>query len=114
MKKKSISLLSLLLAALLAGPGLAAVEQVDINSADAATLDRVLNGIGPAKAEAIVAHRNQHGAFRSIEELAEVKGIGLATIEQNRDRIIVGDSGAGPAPAEPVPAAAPATMPARQ
>jgi competence protein ComEA len=110
--KKSVSLLSLLLAALLAGSAFASVEQVDINSADAATLDRVLNGIGPAKAEAIVAHRNQHGAFRSIEELAEVKGIGLATIEQNRDRIIVGDSAAGPAPA--TTAAAPAPTPARQ
>jgi competence protein ComEA len=92
--KKSVSLLSLLLAALLAGPA-AAGEQVDINSADAATLDRVLDGVGPSKAEAIVAHREQHGAFRSIDELADVKGIGLATIEQNRDRITVGASDAG-------------------
>jgi competence protein ComEA len=111
--KKSVSLLSLLLAALLAGPAVAG-EQVDINSADAATLDRVLDGVGPSKAEAIVAHREQHGAFRSIDELADVKGIGLATIEQNRDRITVGASDAGPAPAAPTTsAAAPAPAPVR-
>ncbi|HEX5694395.1 MAG TPA: helix-hairpin-helix domain-containing protein [Arenimonas sp.] len=93
--KKSIPLLSLLFSALLAGGAFAADEKVNINTADAATLDRVLDGVGPSKAEAIVAHREQHGAFRSADELSEVKGIGLATIEQNRDRISVG--GAAPA-----------------
>ena len=88
--RKSVSLLStLLLSALLAGGALAA-DQVDINTADAATLDRVLDGVGPSKAEAIVAHRKQHGAFRSADELAEVKGIGLALVEANRDRIEIG------------------------
>lgn len=108
--KKRLTLLSLLLSALLAGQAFAS-EKVDINNADAATLDRVLNGVGPSKAEAIVAHRKQHGAFRSIEELAEVKGIGLATIEQNRDRITVGAGAARPAAARPAaapPKAAPA------
>ncbi len=99
--KKTVSLLSsLLLCAFLSGGALAA-EKVDINSADAATLDRVLDGVGPSKAEAIVSHRDKHGAFRSADELAEVKGIGLALVEANRDRIEVG---AGKARA---PAAAP-------
>ena len=108
--RKSVSLLStLLLSALLAGGALAA-EKVDINSADAATLDRVLDGVGPSKAEAIVAHRKQHGAVRSADELAEVKGIGLSTVELNRDRITVG-SGAAGAKAPPAAAAAPASPP---
>lgn len=95
---KTLSLLSpLLLCALLSGGALAA-EKVDINQADAATLDRVLDGVGPSKAEAIVSHRNKHGAFRSAEELVEVKGIGLALVEANRDRIEVGP-GAARAPA---------------
>ena len=108
--RKSISLLStLLLSALLAG-GAHAAEKVDINSADAATLDRVLDGVGPSKAEAIVAHRKQHGAFRSADELAEVKGIGLSTVELNRDRITVGAGAAG-AKAPPAAAVAPKSPP---
>lgn len=68
----------------------AATELVDINSADVETLDRVLVNIGPAKAEAIVAYRRANGPFRSIDQLALVKGIGLKTIERNRDRIVLG------------------------
>lgn len=97
---KTLSLLSpLLLCALLSGGALAA-EKVDINNADAATLDRVLDGVGPSKAEAIVSHRSKHGAFRSADELVEVKGIGLALVEANRERIEVGTGAArAPAPA---------------
>ncbi|HBK57637.1 MAG TPA: competence protein ComEA [Xanthomonadales bacterium] len=80
---------TLVLSLLLAGSALAA-DTVDINSADAATLAEVLNGVGPAKAEAIVAHRKANGGFESADQLAEVKGIGLATVEKNRDRIQVG------------------------
>lgn len=95
---KTVSLLSpLLLCAFLSGGALAA-EKVDINNADAATLDRVLDGVGPSKAEAIVSHRDKHGAFRSADELAEVKGIGLALVEANRERIEVG-AGKARAPA---------------
>ena len=87
---KTVTLLStLLLSAFLSGTALAA-EKVDINNADAATLDRVLDGVGPSKAEAIVAHRQKHGAFRSADELTEVKGIGLALVEANRERIDIG------------------------
>ncbi|MBW8368533.1 MAG: helix-hairpin-helix domain-containing protein [Arenimonas sp.] len=103
MNKIALTLRSILLSAALAGSALAA-ETVDINAADAATLDRILNGVGPSKAEAIVAHRKQHGAFKSADELAEVKGIGLSTIELNRDRIKIGAGAPAPAPA---PAAQP-------
>jgi len=93
------------LTALLATSAFAA-EKVNINTADAATLDRVLVGVGPSKAEAIVVYRKQNGAFRTADQLTGVKGIGLATIEKNRDRIMVGGVAAGPAKALPGKAAA--------
>ncbi len=64
-----------------------AADKVNINTADAATLDRVLVGVGPSKAAAIVEYRKANGPFKSAEELAMVKGIGLKTVELNRDRI---------------------------
>ena len=86
-----------------------ATEKVNINTADAAALDRVLVGVGPAKAAAIIEYRKANGPFKSAEELAMVKGIGLSTIEQNRDRIEL-RTGAAPA-GKPAgkPAAAAAT-----
>lgn len=72
-------------------------ERVNINTADAAALDRVLLNVGPAKAEAIVAYRKANGPFRSIDQLALVKGIGLKTIERNRDRIALGTPSRAPA-----------------
>ena len=85
---------SLLLSLALAGAAIAG-ESVNINTADAATIDRVLLNVGPAKAQAIVDYRKANGAFRSPEQLALVKGIGLKTVEKNRDRIALG----GPRPA---------------
>ena len=98
------TLASLALSLLFAGSAFAA-DRVNINTADAATIDRVLLNIGPSKAEAIVAYRKAHGAFRSADQLALVKGVGLKTIEKNRDRIVVG-GGAAPAPAAPARPAA--------
>ena len=93
---------SLLLSLAIAGSAFAA-EKVNVNTADAATIDRVLLNVGPAKAEAIVAHRKANGAFRSMEQLALVKGIGLKTVEKNRDRIVIGSAPAKrPAVKKPV------------
>lgn len=86
---------SLVLSLALVGAAIAG-ETVNINTADAATIDRVLVNVGPAKAQAIVDYRKANGAFRSAEQLAMVKGIGLKTVEKNRDRIVLG--GARPAP----------------
>ena len=61
--------------------------KVDLNSADASTLQRELIGVGEAKAKAIVAYRESNGAFASVEELLEVKGIGKTILDRNRDRI---------------------------
>ena len=98
MKSLTTLFASLILSLALAGAAIAG-ETVNINTADAATIDRVLLNVGPAKAQAIVDYRKANGAFKSAEQLAMVKGIGLKTVEKNRDRISVG-------------AARPATKPA--
>jgi competence protein ComEA len=78
-------------------------DRVNLNTADAATIDRVLLNIGASKAQAIVAYRKEHGAFKSPEQLALVKGIGLKTVEKNRDRIVLGGSAVpARAPTRPV------------
>jgi competence protein ComEA len=67
-----------------------AAEPVNINTADAATLAERLNGIGLSKAEAIVAYRNEHGPFKSVDQLADVRGVGLKTVDKNRELLSVG------------------------
>ncbi|NZA27500.1 ComEA family DNA-binding protein [Luteimonas sp. SJ-92] len=100
---------SLLLSLLMIGSALAA-EKVNINTADAAALERVLVNVGAAKAEAIVEHRKAHGAFRSLDELATVKGIGLKTVERNRERIELGNTAPRRAAASGATAAAAAAQ----
>jgi competence protein ComEA len=63
--------------------------QVNVNTADADTLSNELSGIGQSKAEAIVAYRDQHGPYKQLEDLANVKGIGLSTIEKNKSKMIL-------------------------
>lgn len=53
---------------------------IDINAADQDDLER-LPGIGPAKAEAIIAYRDEHGPFETIDELAEVDGISAEMVD---------------------------------
>ena len=68
----------------------AAVSQkVNINTASATEIQKALVGIGAKKAEAVVQYREKHGAFSAVEQLLEVQGIGKATLEKNRDRIIL-------------------------
>ncbi|GFM79554.1 competence protein ComEA [Pseudomonas cichorii] len=62
---------------------------VNINKADADTLQKELVGIGKNKASAIVAYREANGEFASVEELIEVKGIGKALLDKNRDKLAV-------------------------
>ena len=108
MKSLTTLFSSLILSLVLAGSALAG-ETVNINTADVATIDRVLINVGPTKAQAIVDHRKANGAFRSPEQLALVKGIGLKTVEKNRDRIVIGT--ARPAATAAKPAVRVATAP---
>ena len=62
---------------------------VDINTADAETMSMELNGVGMAKAEAIVEYRKKYGPFKSADDLSLVKGIGERTVELNRANILV-------------------------
>ena len=100
MKSLSVLMKSLVLSVLLAGVAFAA-DKVDINTADAAQLEQVLVGVGAAKAEAIVEYRKANGPFKSADELALVKGIGLKTVERNRDVIAVGATARQARPAVP-------------
>jgi len=94
--------------------GAALAGPVNLNSADAATLAKELDGIGPAKAQAIVEYRQKNGPFRSAEDLLKVDGIGDKVLEQNRSNIRLNGGAAAPAPAakaqpkaaKPVPAPA--------
>lgn len=63
--------------------------KLDLNQADAITLQSTLTGIGKTKAEAIVTYREEHGAFTSVDELLEIKGIGKALLDRNRDKLSV-------------------------
>lgn len=83
-------LLRILLLSLL-GPVFCVAGPVNINAADADTLARELKGIGPARASAIVSYRQQHGPFRSVDELALIKGIGKSVIERNRADLRIGN-----------------------
>lgn len=65
-----------------------ALGAININTADA-TMLASLNGIGERKAMAIIDYRKQHGPFKSVEQLTEVKGIGDALVEKNRSRISI-------------------------
>ena len=96
--RKSILALAALLAFGLAGAAQAG-KPVNVNRADATMLADSLDGIGLAKAQAIVVWRTQHGAFKRAEDLTEVKGIGARTVERNRGFIRLNDSGAAPTPA---------------
>lgn len=67
-----------------------AAGKVNINTADAKTLEG-LEGIGPSKAEAIVQYRKEHGPFKSLEALANVKGIGESVVKANLEQMTLGE-----------------------
>ena len=62
--------------------------RIDISTADETALTSI-TGIGPAKAKAIIAYREQHGAFGSIEDIRNVSGIGDSTFNKIKDEIKV-------------------------
>lgn len=60
---------------------------VNVNQASAEELADLLTGIGMKKAQAIVDYREKHGNFENAESLVDVKGIGPALVDKNRERI---------------------------
>jgi competence protein ComEA len=80
-----------LLSLCLAGTVSAESPAVDVNTASAEQLAEGLYGVGPAKAEAIIAYRQANGDFEHIDELINVRGIGMATVDRNRDRILLAE-----------------------
>jgi competence protein ComEA len=71
----------------------AALAALNLNTATKEELI-ALPGIGPAKAQAILDYRNAHGAFKSVEELKDVKGIGAKRFEKLKSELtVVGASG---------------------
>lgn len=89
MTNHRVLLAGLCLAALT--PLAALAGTVNVNTADAATIAAELKGIGASRAEAIVAYREQNGAFRSASDLAAVSGVTLRIVEINRDSIVISD-----------------------
>jgi competence protein ComEA len=76
-----------------------AATPVNVNQASAATIAKSLDGIGASRAQAIVAWRDAHGPFKTVDDLGHVKGIGKSTLARNRDAILLAD--ASPAAASP-------------
>jgi competence protein ComEA len=70
-------------------PSPAPPAPLDLNRADAAALES-LPGIGPVLAASIVADREAHGSFHSLQDLERVKGIGPRAVERLAGRVVVG------------------------
>ena len=86
-----------LFALLLALTAQVAVAAVDLNTATKEELIAVI-GIGPARAQAILDYRAQHGTFKSVDELKDVKGIGARRFETLKSEFTVAPPAAKPAP----------------
>lgn len=63
---------------------------IDVNTASAEALAEAIHGVGLKRAQAIVQYREQHGAFATVDQLAQVRGISANTVERNRDRLTAG------------------------
>lgn len=74
---------------LLCGSHFAVAEVVNINTADAQTLAANIIGVGEKRALAIVAFRDEHGPFKSVDELTQVKGIALKLVDKNRENLTI-------------------------
>ena len=83
--KKLIHVFCLTLGMLFAG--FAFAGPVDINNANATELSANINGVGQKKAAAIIKYREQHGPFKSVDDLKKVQGIGPGILNKNRDNL---------------------------
>jgi competence protein ComEA len=65
---------------------ISAFAAINLNTADKAALESI-SGIGPAKAEAIIKYRDEHGSFKSVDELLNIKGIGPKILENIKEQV---------------------------
>ena len=75
--------------ALLCTSHFAVAVEVNINTADAEMLAANIIGVGKKKAMAIIAFREEHGPFKSVDEMTQVRGIGLKLIDTNRNNLTI-------------------------
>lgn len=83
--RQKVALFLILLAPLL---NLSYAKPININEANVTEIIDNLTNIGAVKADAIIKYREEHGPFKSANDLLAVKGIGEKTIEQNRDKLL--------------------------
>ena len=95
-------LMGIVLLVLMFLTGAAWAAPVNINTADAPALMAAIKGVGEKKAQAIIQYRKEHGPFKSVDELANVPGIGEKTVAKNRNNLTIGKSAV---PADTKPAA---------
>lgn len=92
MKSINIKSMVTLLATALFSVWAWAAQPVNVNSASAEEIAESLKGVGLSKAAAIVSYRDANGKFTHVDELVNVKGIGIRTIDINREYIILDNS----------------------
>jgi competence protein ComEA len=81
------------------------LKPININTANSDELQQV-PGIGPATAEKILQMRKSYGAFKSVDDLLAIKGLGKKRLEKMRKYLTVGKASAGKQPPKSSPPAA--------
>ena len=89
---KHLALAAVMASALCATAPSWAAEPIDINTASAEVLAESIVGVGPTRAAEIVAYRQLHGPFTSVDDLVLVRGIGKSIVDRSRDGLTVGAS----------------------
>ena len=65
---------------------ISAFAAINLNTADKVALESI-SGIGPAKANAIIKYRDEHGSFKTVDELLNIKGIGPKMLENIKEQV---------------------------
>lgn len=65
--------------------------EVDINTADKEAL-MTLSGVGESFAQKIINYRERNGGFKTVQELTNIRGIGQALVDKNKDILTAGEA----------------------